>query len=1323
MEFPVKPEVDIREKIALLPKEELPEVPKVEQQEVVKKKHLFGPQDFMNLLEETNVFTPEQLIQFGYEGEQAFMQDTYKFMPSVDDSEITQLYKEWLEDPDQFDDLKLWDRISGSLFGQAKQYYTAIQELMAYSIKEGADFAGLTKLSETFDEIYQDLAKGDAQFNDYIKHRTIEGWDKDTTLEKIVHNVNMMAESLGFYITVSGAIKKIIDTTTPLMSAAKAPGYALVSPLTAGSMVLAGQLKNIQLMKGWFTTFATRFLTTSGEPSERAKGATFTLAATMTPFMTQILGQHIPGVSNIPASVIDSALNMLLSSNFYKEAFGNAKTVGEFLEKVVPQLTADIGMALQTRYSPEVMNKKYVEKFVDRHAKMLDITPKKYKEMLDKIHDTWKKLGYELQDADWIPGHVTLYKIDEKFYNTELARLSQMPLDSYQSVGKLGDFLRGTNTRHAFQDILDTQLMIANKFTHKGIEYTLGMGNDVDGIALSGIYHKDGKPLIVLGPGIPKGDLPYVLAHEAFHVKDLVGGSLKDIPKRDLTDTELRIFHHEDKVDLRARDMLRIDDIAIDKKPAEDPTVPKEISMEEFMRLEGIPYEKIITQEVQKTSFYQAHENLKDLLARNDISLEQKFSLKTNIEKLGNESVSQAQVRKYINLIEKHNLHQFIKENPKAEQDFKTLLQVITGKDDIKEMTQIEAKQLLDTLDNWTTMQFKRFLNTASDIGIDYKSFLETIPSFQNVSWFTSKFAPMYYKIQHMGEGVVGNVYWPAFKADVKRMELLENITKEANAHSKILRNIPGSRGRVWRFVNNSLEKGERLTVAELETANWLKRKFEWFADELGLSKEFRKPHYITHIMNDAFKDIIGKYHTLPNDMVKALTYGIGPSEIKMPFLEKREGLKDAYLKQDWLASLQAYSAYAARKIYFDPVIRNLDLYYEFMPEHSREVIQGLKKRLTGNLSADDKHLKDDIRGLGEKISKIKGLEPLGELLTKGNVWGNISHYFAGLMHMTYLGFVPRAVIRNAFQSNLTIAMVGTQNFMDAAAMLTTSEGKKLLENCYMKLSRHYAYAPEMINEGQKNLLETIQAASLLAYKAPDINFSVPVAFLAGYLEAQKLGLPDKWAALRGEEVAHQAQYGYTKISSSFGSSGMRMLGVFTSWPLNYSYLLKNMLQGKESEVYLDYARETGTQVRPHEKFSEKYGSAMKHLAVVAVAYTIQAMTDMQATQYVGVGSPFQLASSILEGNLPAIQWSESMYKVMAEGVPALLQGDTKKFIQSLENVSPYHQATIRNMIIGVKEGTRNPWELFFYLQSVDEFKGTMEKLSEGMGTMPKIGR
>lgn len=114
-----------------------------------------------------------------------------------------------------------------------------------------------------------------------------------------------------------------------------------ISPLVANpARVLKDMGKNAAKFSGYV------FATTAGSPRERFESALYGLGYSMSPLLATSV------TSGVPAVLLNTAINMFISSPQYIDTARNSGDIVEFMSNTIPQAALDAGLSLSARKMP-----------------------------------------------------------------------------------------------------------------------------------------------------------------------------------------------------------------------------------------------------------------------------------------------------------------------------------------------------------------------------------------------------------------------------------------------------------------------------------------------------------------------------------------------------------------------------------------------------------------------------------------------------------------------------------------------------------------------------------------------------------------------------------------------------------------------------------------------------------------------------------------------------------------------------------------------------------------------------------------------------------
>ena len=252
------------------------------------------------------------------------MQDIAKIMPKAEEAKLTM----------------------GAEFIPAKVYSSLIErpiaamgEPISWALEKGFRALGLDEIADTQKEV-------------------TESYKKPPVGEKVEQQTAYLRQEAYKQSTVKGITFDVTEGVTQLMSLLTQVAILKKIPSLQGKDIFS----HFKVMAGHAVA------TTPGDLDERLQSAMYRMAYSMTPFIA-----NSTGATGLTAVVVDTGLNIFLTSPVYQKAWKEAKNAEEFFQMAIPQLVMDIGMAWNTRGLPanqaRVMQEKYL-KLEDRVIKM-----------------------------------------------------------------------------------------------------------------------------------------------------------------------------------------------------------------------------------------------------------------------------------------------------------------------------------------------------------------------------------------------------------------------------------------------------------------------------------------------------------------------------------------------------------------------------------------------------------------------------------------------------------------------------------------------------------------------------------------------------------------------------------------------------------------------------------------------------------------------------------------------------------------------------------------------------------------------------------------
>lgn len=632
----------------------------------------------------------------------------------------------------------------------------------------------------------------------------------------------------------------------------------------------------------------------------------------------------------------------------------------------------------------------------------------------------------------------------------------------------------------------------------------------------------------------------------------------------------------------------------------------------------------------------------------------------------------------------------------KPTSNYRRFARIFTGRSSMKEMTKAQASEFIKALEGLVMPRGGRAARLPTRMAIVPKAIADRFsPAMKDIGLLET-FRPGHRVFEKLG---LQDEWWDAFKAGVRREESLAAFRKEAlEVRNRLDAKNDYSTAKLWHALNGTLPEGQTLSGPELAAAAWGRKVLDRWADDLNLPAEMRRRNYIYHIFEAETQAYLKEKHPFPPELVQVFDDYVPGKSVFAPFMKERIG-RTAGLKIDFWTAIDAYLATATRKYHFDPVIQRLRVYHNYLPPNARRYLRRYIERLTGREAPTDRLINETLRNDVAPLLEAVGLGRIADWLRQGNPAAKIAYGWAGAHYTAWLGLYPLSVVKNLFQQTLTVAECGIAHWVKARALRGTAQGRILLRKSEVLRSRAVAYLPSLDEEYVRTMtgrggraLRWVQEKAMWAFRRADRD-NVENAFLAGYLEAKGLGLPEPWCLRRGDEVAKNTQYIYTKLGSSeLGQSAAgRVLGMLTTWPINFAELLGSWMRGNPSKLYAAYEKETGRKVQP-EAWVGRHKQALRYAALLALFAVVGALTGIKAIEYTGWGS-LETFARAARGELPGIQTSGEVVSLAA----ALAQGDAANIKKYAKRLRPDRKISLIRSIEDIAAGKR-PWMRLFLL-------------------------
>jgi len=658
--------------------------------------------------------------------------------------------------------------------------------------------------------------------------------------------------------------------------------------------------------------------------------------------------------------------------------------------------------------------------------------------------------------------------------------------------------------------------------------------------------------------------------------------------------------------------------------------------------------------------------------------------LTTTVERIGpipEEAATQKQKAR-AHIIAKQK--KLLSEKGKPTPGYRRLAKGMTGQTSMAMMTQEQADTFIDALESLVERGRGLPPKIPTTTDMITGELAEKIGKFKDIG-FLERFRPAWRVFERIG--LMEEVFRPTFTAEVKSMEELFSFRDKVKEMRDSVGATDAVAAKLFREVENP--GTQELKEAEKSVVKWAKRFFDDWANRLHIPAEKRIKNYVTHIFEAAItRDLKAKYPLDP-DLVKALEF-VTPKTIFNPFLQERLNRKIGLRENLW-AALEAYENKALKKFYYEPLIQRLRVYRKFLPPNASRYLRDYIARITDRPLVIDREINQTLKEVAADIEAMPGGKQLAEYLTRGNAAGMLAYNMTGIYYECWLGLRPASAIKNLSQHGLILCEAGPTAFGKALAT-TGQQRADLLAKSEVLKGRKSGFLPGVDQTYIEQLESKRREVTMFMFKLADRK-NVADAFLAGYFEAQEKGLSAEWCVKRGDEVARKTQYLYTKFAGSqFNQTAPgRVLGVLTTWPINWAELMNEWARGKPSGVYSAYEKKTGETISPT-NFVARRKALWTYLAMVSLAMLIHKKTPFKAIYYTGWAALAAIADMV-RGKLPGL----NVPAIVADLVVGVATLDERRLKRAWNEAKNF--VVIVRELKDILSGEKDWMNLFFYME------------------------
>lgn len=317
-----------------------------------------------------------------------------------------------------------------------------------------------------------------------------------------------------------------------------------------------------------------------------------------------------------------------------------------------------------------------------------------------------------------------------------------------------------------------------------------------------------------------------------------------------------------------------------------------------------------------------------------------------------------------------------------------------------------------------------------------------------------------------------------------------------------------------------------------LEIKTWLS---EW-ADRLGLPKDNRIAHYITHIFD---QELIKK--EFPEELAKLIDNRL-PGEVYDPFLEKRLGAL-GYKKDVW-AALDAYVKRATRKVHMDPALEKIKDASGKLEKSQHDFVKSYISNINMRPGKVDTLIDNGIKQL---IGYRLGQRPL---LT-------ITRFLRQMTYRAFLGLNPASALKNISQGINTYSKLGEKYTTIGYTKLFSKGSKAELEaegilNAGFIEDRALSSTKKVIENFDKGLFFFFQTAE---------HINRGAAYFGAKSQGLAKGMTEREAIDYAKKIVRDTQFAFGKIDTPLilSSDLGKTIGQFQSFTTKQIEFLMEM--------------------------------------------------------------------------------------------------------------------------------------------------------------------
>jgi len=376
-----------------------------------------------------------------------------------------------------------------------------------------------------------------------------------------------------------------------------------------------------------------------------------------------------------------------------------------------------------------------------------------------------------------------------------------------------------------------------------------------------------------------------------------------------------------------------------------------------------------------------------------------------------------------------------------------------------------------------------------------------------------------------------------------KYQDYIQDLPREidqVNQWVKEVGNSKESSRQIFRYLDG---QGATLNKTELKVANEMQAYLAGWADKLGLPRDKRVAHYITHIFE---QDFIEKEF---DPELERLIAGKVPGSVYDPFLQQRLGGK-GYI-EDAFRAMDAYVKRATRKYHMDQALSDLKVASEGLDQQSWKYVKSYADRVNMRPMEIDNLLDTGIKQIfGYKL----GQRPTANLTRKVRT----------AIYRATLGLNVKSALRNLTQGTNTYAKLGEKytgiGYARSLRNLFSNDGE---------LEKVGVLSDTLIQDRNRSSMKRVSE------KMDDVLFSLfgtvekinrGAAYYGAKARALDAGLSEKQAIQAGIDTARDTQFTFGAVDTPLALQGdlAKTLLQFQSFSIKQGEFLGEMVQNKE---------------------------------------------------------------------------------------------------------------------------------------------------------------